>query len=138
MIRRRPSPGDANKPAGGCAARSMSASRAPCSAATCAVAAPRAPNAPVMAIFLPFTVDIMSHLWPAPRGPEYHRGSCRRLSRHFQGAQSAKGEIGAPIRALLDPAQVREALDQRRDCQVPLEPGECAAQAHVGVPAERY
>src|ERR1700722_623297 len=112
-----PSPGDANKPAGGCAARSMSASRAPCSAATCAVAAPRAPNAPVMAIFLPLTVDVMSHLWLAPRDTEYHRGSCYRpprlgLGRNFQGAQAAKGEIGAPIRGLVDLAQMREALDQ--------------------------
>ena len=60
-----------------------------------------------------------------------------RLGRHSQGAQAAKGEIRAPIRGLVDPAQMREALDERRDCQVPLEPGEGAAQTHVGVPAER-
>src|ERR1700683_3087739 len=61
-----------------------------------------------------------------------------RLSRDFQGAQAAKGKVGPPIRGLVDLAQMREALDQRRDCQVSLKPGECAAQTHVGVPAERY
>src|SRR5438132_1306815 len=59
----------------------MSASRAPCSAATSAVAAPSAPNAPVMAMALPLTVDVMSYLfpglpWRARRTQGYSRDSC--------------------------------------------------------------
>src|ERR1700733_14365120 len=76
-----PSPGDSNKPAGACGARSMSARRAPCSAARSAVAAPSTPNAPVIATALPLTLDVMSNLLLALRDPEYHPGSCYRPSR---------------------------------------------------------